>query len=109
MAFSYWATAMSRSTSATFRLAWLLPPSKIGREICGANFQTKAPASKSPASSSLPKPTDETRVMRGKEGRPRRTDVGVGPLELTLGLEDVGAAQQHVGRQAGGDVLQCGQ
>jgi hypothetical protein len=40
-----------------------------------------------------------------EQGRPGRADIGVGGLELVLGHEDVGPAQQHFRRQADGKVL----
>jgi len=57
---------MSRSTSATLRLARLLPASKMGSVICGANLQAVVLPPKSPFNSLLPSPAEETRVMRGK-------------------------------------------
>ncbi len=48
-------------------------------------------------------PTPAVRRDAREERRARRADVGVGGLQLVLGGEDVGPAQQHLGRQPGGE------
>ncbi len=63
---SYCATAMSRLTRATSRLARLRPASKIGSRICGAKLQPKRLSPTSPSSSVLAMPMLPVSVMRGK-------------------------------------------
>ena len=81
----------------------------MGRVICGANFPDKGAALEEPAQVVAAETDRRDQGDAGEKRRPRRADVGVGPLEEILGLEDVGAAQQDIGRQAGLQILQGGE
>ena len=75
---------------ATSRLAWLAPPSKIGSMICGANGQAR---SAEQAEQVVAGHADAAGQRDAREeGRARRADVGVGGVQLLLGLADVGPA-----------------
>ena len=64
---------------------------------------------KSPLRSSLPKPTDETRVMRGKNAARAAPILALAPLSRFSAWRMSGRLQQHIGRQAGWQVLQSGE
>ncbi len=73
---------------------------KIGRLICGWNVQAPEPALNSPDRSRLEVPALAVRLTLGKR-RARRADIGVGRLQLVLGLENVRASLQQIRRQPG--------
>ena len=79
----------------------------------GAKLQTSEPSSNSPDSSVAPRTDGRDQDDAWEERRPGGADVGVVALELVLGLEDVGTAQQHVRGETRGEILQrrerCGE
>ena len=93
IAFSYCATAMSRLTSATSRLARLRPASKIGCSSCAVPVKAQLPLLNRPESSVLAVPKLAVSEMRGKNAA-GRADVGVGGEQLLLGGADVGPARR---------------
>ncbi len=58
----------------------MAPAVKIGSVTCGAKFHARDPPPKRPVSSSLPVPTEETRVMRGKKAARAAPMLALAPL-----------------------------
>ena len=96
---SYCATAMSRLAWLSSRLAWLAPASKIGSVMRGANCQARL--LEQPAQVVAGQADAAGQRDAREEGRARRADVGVGRLQLALGLAHVGPARQQLRRQPG--------
>jgi hypothetical protein len=72
--------------------------------ICGMKDQVSEPDLKSPESWSLVVPMLVVSAMRGKKAARAAPMFRVGRPQLSFGLQDVGAALQHLGGQAGGEV-----